>query len=96
LGRFAAPLLLKQLHMRLGISADDLRPIDHVGDVGCPIFIMNGEKDRATRPEDTETLFSRARSPKQLWFVPKAGHGDLHRAATTEYEGRVLKFLEQL
>ena len=26
LGRFAAPLLLKQLHMRLGISADDLRP----------------------------------------------------------------------
>src|SRR4029453_18843989 len=57
LGRFAAPLLLKQLHMRLGISADDLRPIDHVANVGCPVFIMSGEKDRTTRPEDTKTFF---------------------------------------
>jgi fermentation-respiration switch protein FrsA (DUF1100 family) len=96
LGRFAAPLLLKQLHMRLGISAGDLRPIDHVANVGCPVFIMSGGKDRSTRPEDTDTLFSRAQSPKQLWFVPKAGHVDLHRAATAEYEARVLKFFEQL
>jgi fermentation-respiration switch protein FrsA (DUF1100 family) len=96
LGRFAAPLLLKQLHMRLGISADDLRPIDHIADVGCPVFIMSGEKDCATRPEDIETLFSRAQSPKQLWFVPKAGHVDLHKAAGAEYESRVLAFLEQM
>ena len=96
LGRFAAPLLLKQLHARLGISADDLRPIDHIGDVGCPVFIMSGEKDRATRPEDIETLFSRAQSPKQLWFVPKTGHIDLHEAGGAEYESRVLAFLEQM
>jgi uncharacterized protein len=96
LGRFAAPLLLKQLHMRLGISADDLRPIDHIANVGCPIFIISGQKDRTTRRADTETLFSRAKLPKQLWFVPKAGHVDLHRAATPEYEARVLQFLEKL
>ena len=95
LGRFAAPLLLKQLHMRLGISANDLRPIDHITNVDCPVFIMSGEKDRTTRPEDTETLFSRAQSPKQLWFVPKAGHVDLHKAAGAEYESRVVAFLEQ-
>jgi fermentation-respiration switch protein FrsA (DUF1100 family) len=96
LGRFAVPLLLKQLRMRLGISADDLRPIDHIADVGCPVFIMSGEKDRTTRPEDTEALFSRAQLPKQLWFVPKAGHVDLHKAARAEYESRVLAFLEQM
>ena len=96
LGRFAAPLLLRQLHMRLGISADDLRPIDHIAEVGCPVFIMSGEKDRATRPEDIKTLFSRAQSPKQLWLVPKAGHIDLHKAAGAEYESRVLAFLEQM
>lgn len=96
LGRFAAPVLLKQLHVRLGISADDLRPIDHIADVGCPVFIMSGEKDRSTRPEDIETLSSRAQSPKQLWFVPKAGHVDLHKAAGAEYESRVLAFLEQM
>ena len=96
LGRFAAPLLLKQLHMRLGISARDLRPIDHIANVGCPVFIMSGEKDRNTRPEDTEALFSRAQSPKKLWFVPKTGHVDLYKAAGAEYESRILAFLEQM
>jgi fermentation-respiration switch protein FrsA (DUF1100 family) len=82
--------------MRLGISANDLRPIDHIANVDCPVLIMSGEKDRQTRQEDTETLFSRAQSPKQLWFVPKAGHIDLHKAARSEYESRVLAFLEQM
>lgn len=96
LGQFAAPLFLKQLRARLGISADDLRPIDHIANVGCPVFIMSGEKDRRTRPVDTEMLFTRAQSPKQLWFVPKAGHVDLHKAGGGQYESRVLAFLEQM
>lgn len=96
LGRFAAPLLLKPLHWRLGISSGDLRPIDQIANVNCPVFIMSGERDRSTRPEDTQALFSRAQSPKQLWLIPKAGHVDLHHAATTEYESRVLAFLKSL
>jgi fermentation-respiration switch protein FrsA (DUF1100 family) len=96
LGRFAAPLLLKQLHMRLGISADDLRPIDHIANVHCPVLIMSGEKDRNTRAEDTETLLSRAQSATQLWFVPRAGPIDFHKVAGAEYESRVLPFLEQM
>jgi fermentation-respiration switch protein FrsA (DUF1100 family) len=58
--------------------------------------MMSGERDRTTTQEDTEALFSRAQSPKQLWFVPKAGHVDLHKAAGAEYESRVLAFLEQM
>jgi fermentation-respiration switch protein FrsA (DUF1100 family) len=96
IGRWFAPLLLKQLHVRIGVSADDLRPINHIADVSCPILLINGEKDRNTRPEDAQLLFSRARSPKQLWFVPNAGHVDLHKAATAEYESRVLAFLGQM
>jgi uncharacterized protein len=96
LGRLTAPLLLKQLHARLGISAKDLRPIDHIANVSCPLLIIGGETDRNTRPEDTRMLFSRAQSPKQLWLVPKAGHIDLHKAAPAEYESRVVAFLEQM
>lgn len=96
LGRFAAPLLLSQLHPRLGISANDLRPVDHIAAVDCPVLIISGEKDRDTRPDDTRMLFSRAHDPKQLWFIPNTGHVDLHNAAQTAYEARVLKFLEQL
>lgn len=95
-GRILTPFLLNQLQWRLGVSASQLRPVDHIGDVRCPVFIISGEKDRNTRPADTRMLFERARSPKQLWFVPNVGHVDLHRATTVDYESRVLGFLKQM
>ena len=73
-----------------------LHPIDHIAAVDCPVLIMSGEKDRNTRPADTQKLFERARFAKQLWFVPNAGHVDLHRAAREDYEPRVLAFLGQM
>ena len=57
---------------------------------------MSDEKDRNTRPADEQILFQRARSPRQLWFVPNAGHVDLHRGAPEEYETRVLAFLAEM
>lgn len=93
LGGYTASLLLRQLHSRLGTSANDLRPIDHISSANCSVLMICGEKDRNTRRTDTQMLFDEARSPKQLWIVPKAGHVDLHRAATAEYEERVLAFL---
>jgi len=95
-GRILTPVLLNQLQWRLGVSASQLRPVDHIANVECPVLIMSGEKDRNSRPSDTQMLFERARSPKQLWFVPNAGHVDLHRAARVDYESRVLAFLEQM
>jgi fermentation-respiration switch protein FrsA (DUF1100 family) len=95
-GRMLTPLLLNQLQWRLGVSASQLRPVDHIANVECPVFIISGEKDRNTRPADTRMLVEHARSPRQLWFVPNAGHVDLHRAARREYETRVLAFLAQM
>src|SRR6266700_3476677 len=96
IGRMFGPLFLMQLHRRIGVSPSQLHPIDHIAAVDCPVLIMSGEKDRNTRPMDTQILFERARSPRQLWFVPNAGHVDLHRAARAEYESRVLAFLANL
>ncbi len=95
-GRMLSPLLLNQLQWRLGVSASQLRPLDHIASIECPLFIISGEKDRNTRPSDTRMLFERARFPKQLWFVPNAGHLDLHRAAREDYESRVLAFLNRM
>ncbi len=95
-GRILTPFLLNQLHWRLGISAFQLRPVDHIGDVQCPVFLMSGAKDRSTRPSDTQMLVHHAQSPKQVWFVPNAGHVDLHRATGADYESRVLAFLKQM
>jgi pimeloyl-ACP methyl ester carboxylesterase len=96
IGRMMTPILMNQLHRRLGVSASQLRPVDHIASVECPLLIISGEKDRSTRPSDTRMLFERARSPKQLWFVPNAGRVDLHRATAVDYESRVLAFLKQM
>jgi len=95
-GRLMKPLLLCQLHLRLGISPNDLRPIDHIAAVHCPLLIISGASDRNTRSGDTKMLFSAANSPKDLWLVANAGHVDLHRAASAEYESRVLAFLNKM
>jgi len=95
-GGTLTPILLNLLKWRLGVSPSQLRPLDHIGNVECPVLIMSGEKDRNTRISDTRMLVEHARSPKQVWFVPNAGHVDLHRAARQEYETRVLAFLAQM
>jgi fermentation-respiration switch protein FrsA (DUF1100 family) len=95
-GRIATPVLLNQLQWRLGISASQLRPLDHIARVECPLLIISGEKDRNTRPSDTRMLVERTHSPTHVWFVPNAGHVDLHRVARDEYESRVLAFLREM
>jgi fermentation-respiration switch protein FrsA (DUF1100 family) len=93
LGRPLAPLLLMQLGPRLGVTAAQLRPIDHVGAVRAPVFVVAGAVDRHTTPAETRRLFAAAPEPKSLWLVDGAAHVDLHRHAGREYERRVLAFL---
>ena len=96
LGRFGpplAPLLTLQLGPRLGFGADDLRPIDGIERVGAPVLIIAGTADRHTTLAESHRLFARAQPPKELWEISGAAHVDFHRAARTEYEGRVSRFL---
>jgi len=95
-GRFLTPALLNQFQWHLGVSVSQLRPVEHISDVECATLIMSGEKDRNTRPSDTRMLVERARSAPEVWFVPNAGHVDLHRAAREAYESRVLAFLGKM
>lgn len=88
-------LLLAQLQPRLGISASDLRPIDSMPEVGCPVFVISGDEDAHTTASETEEMFHAAKEPKSLWLVDGAAHVNLHEAATEEYEQRVLEFLER-
>jgi fermentation-respiration switch protein FrsA (DUF1100 family) len=93
-GPFFGPLLLAQLRPRLGISAAQLRPIDHIEAVRAPVLIINGAEDRNTTSEDAKLLYERAREPKDLWLVPGAGHVDLHSAAPKDYEAHIARALD--
>jgi dipeptidyl aminopeptidase/acylaminoacyl peptidase len=90
-GCLGACLMVPFAEHRLGLVIDDVRPVDHIAALKCPVFIISGEKDDRTWPEDTQRLFEAAREPKQLWMLPDAGHEDLFRFAG--YEAKVLDFL---
>ena len=94
-GRWLTPLLLCQLRPRLGISVADLRPIDRIGAVRCPVLIIAGSRDTCTPPGESRRLFAAAPEPKEYWEIPGAGHQDFHALAARTYETRVLAFLER-
>ena len=88
-------LLVFQLQSRLGIAPAELRPIDHLPDIGCPVCIASGTADLHTTESETRTLFAAAREPKQLWLVDGAAHEDLLRADALQYQEQVVGFLNR-
>lgn len=89
------PLLTAQLKLRLGMSAEDLHPVDHIGGVACPKLFIAGVEDRHTTLEESRQLFNAAAEPKEFWTVEGAHHQDLHALKGREYEERVLNFFEK-
>jgi fermentation-respiration switch protein FrsA (DUF1100 family) len=74
LARPIAPLLILQMRPRLNVAAADLRPVDHVAKMACPILMVGGTVDRHTTLADTQLLFAAAAEPKALWLIPNAAH----------------------
>ena len=89
------PLLTSQLRLRLGISAEDLHPIDHASKVTAPKLFVAGAEDMHTTLEESRQLFDAAAGPKELWVVDGERHEDLHALKGREYEERVLAFFDK-
>ena len=94
LGRVLTPFLLADLQPQLGITPKDLRPIDHIAAIHCPLLVISGAEDRYTTADETKRLFAQATAPsRQLWLVPGAGHVNMYHVRPAEYESRILSFL---
>jgi len=93
LARMIGPLLLAQLPLRLAVNASELRPVDHIGRLECPVLIIAGTVDQHTTMADTQQLFDAAHDPKDLWLVPNAAHVDYLQFAGEGYRHRVLDFI---
>jgi len=93
IGENIAPLLLQQFSFRLGITAEQLRPIAELSAIGAPVLVASGTADRHTTLEETRRIFAAATDPRELWTVEGAAHVDLQRYAPKAYEARVLPFL---
>jgi fermentation-respiration switch protein FrsA (DUF1100 family) len=86
------PLLSWQFKPRLGIDAESLRPIDHIGKISSPKLLIVGAEDQHTTLEESRRMFEAAREPKELWVVSAARHVDLYPMVKREYEQHVLGF----
>ncbi len=93
LGTKLAPILLWQLPLQLGISSEQLRPIDHISELHAPVLIVAGTEDRHTSVAETKHIFAAASEPKELWLVEGAAHVDLHAFNPQAYESRISNFL---
>jgi len=89
----ACCLMVPIAERRTGIGIHDVKPVQQIGKLGCPVFLISGDQDNRVYVEDTNALFAAANEPKELWFVAGAGHHDLFRS--TGYEEKVTRYLEK-
>ncbi|MFT7772705.1 alpha/beta hydrolase [Roseateles sp.] len=93
-GAWAAPVLLMQFPLRLGLGTQDLRPIDSIRALRAPLVVSAGTEDQHTLWAETQRLYAAAPGPKALWPVPGAGHVDLHDFNAVAYQARLLPWLQ--
>ncbi len=94
-GWLAGAFFIPFAEWRLGLSIEKVRPIDHIGFLKCPVFVLGGANDQHTLSESTRALFQAAPSPKEFWLVEDAAHVDLYGFAQQEYARRVLDFVRK-
>jgi pimeloyl-ACP methyl ester carboxylesterase len=92
LSHIVAPALLVQLKPRLGVSPSELRPIDHIDFVGCPVLVASGDCDLHTTLLETRRLYEAANEPKRLVIFQGAEHNDLLAYDLDKYQ-EVVAFL---
>lgn len=92
-GRLLTPVYAALMPLVIRVRARELRPIERIGAVTAPVFVMAGTADRYTTIDESRALFARAPEPKEFWAVEGAAHVELVRYAPVEYRRRVLDFL---
>jgi fermentation-respiration switch protein FrsA (DUF1100 family) len=91
-GPWLSPLLLAQLGIRLDVAPSQLRPIERVSLLRCPVLIVHGTEDRHTTIQEARRLFDVASMPKEFYSLAGASHIDLHAYGGAEYEHRIGNF----
>jgi pimeloyl-ACP methyl ester carboxylesterase len=94
LGPLAAAILLTQLEPKMGVTADQLRPIDRLANVKCPVLFLAGSDDLHTTAAQTQRMFDRAQEPKQCVIFNGAAHVDLQQFDSERYRSATLDFLD--
>ncbi len=93
-GWLAAQLTLLAMSLS-GTRIDEIRPEQDMKRIAPrPVLMLSGGEDLDTPPWAMDSLFSDISGPKQFWREPEVGHGGYEQAEPSEYERRVVGFLD--
>ncbi|TRC96679.1 alpha/beta hydrolase [Mesorhizobium sp. WSM4303] len=87
-----ADVLLAQMPLRLGLSADNAKPVDRLGKIGEPLMLLAGSIDPFIDRGQVLAMRNAAADSQLVWFEG-AGHVDLLRYDQPRYRDAVLPFL---
>ena len=91
-----APAVVWFAERESGVNIRQARPIDDAPRIAPrAILFIHGEQDPIMRASNSMRLYQAAREPKELYLIPKGGHGELLKADPAEYERRVVSFLDK-
>ncbi len=91
-----APVTVKFAEWRTGVSVGQVQPDKVIGTISPrPIFIIHGTADDIVPPENSERNYAAAKQPKQIWWVPGAGHVQARTLDPNDYDSRVVQFFRQ-
>jgi alpha-beta hydrolase superfamily lysophospholipase len=81
---------------RMAMRLEDIAPAEHIGNLApAPILLLTGTDDPHAPPEEALRLYDRCGDPREIWFVPGAGHKNVYEAGGSDYEQRILDFLRR-
>ena len=89
-GRVQYPFLPVALLLR-----DRFTSLEIIRDVGCPVLVIAGDRDRIVPVSQSRRLYDAVRAPKDLVIVAGADHNDPELGAGEEMMAVVVRFLSQ-
>lgn len=78
--------------VRAGYTFGEASAIDSVAKNKLPLLIIHGDKDELVPTEMAERIYEKAKSDKELWIVPGAGHTEAYTIAEKEYQDKLKAF----
>lgn len=93
--RFQAQIMLLQTPVRMGHWANELRPVDRIGDLRGPLLLLAAGADPWATPAQSEALFEAASDPKELVWFENAIHDTLITEDREKYVETVVPFLKR-
>lgn len=88
------PFLQIAAFIELGLNFEKYAPINLIGKINVPIFIVGAKYDESIPKKDAKRLFNKANNPKEFWEAP-TNHDEIFRQNPKRFKKKILAFLSK-